>query len=162
MAGKTNKETEVKMEKLPEKMKQARLALQMNQTQLADKVGVTQRSITDYERGAAIPRSSTIRKLAAALHVTYTYLTDDQCEDPTEGANREDIIENARSKFGSRYAGQLNKMLDDSVASFAGGDVPAEDMDLFMEAFMNAIALGKERARKKFTPKSIQDQWEDK
>ena len=42
------------------------------------------------------------------------------------------------------------------------GDVPAEDMDLFMEAFMNAIALGKERARKKFTPKSIQDQWEDK
>ena len=69
---------------------------------------------------------------------------------------------NARSKFGSRYAGQLNKMLDDSVASFAGGDVPAEDMDLFMEAFMNAIALGKERARKKFTPKSIQDQWEDK
>ncbi|MBR2824142.1 MAG: helix-turn-helix transcriptional regulator [Clostridia bacterium] len=161
MSDNASKGTEVKIEKLPEKMKKARLALQMNQTQLADKVGVTQRSITDYERGAAIPRNSTIRKLAAALHVTYTYLTDDESDDPQEGANRENIIENARSRFGSRYAVQLNKMLDDSVASFAGGEVPTEDMDLFMEAFMSAIALGKERARKKFTPKSIQDQWKD-
>ena len=93
--------------------------------------------------------------------MTYTYLTDDESDDPQEGANRENIIENARSRFGSRYAVQLNKMLDDSVASFAGGEVPTEDMDLFMEAFMSAIALGKERARKKFTPKSIQDQWKD-
>lgn len=162
MAGKSSKDTEVRLVRLPEKMRQARAALQMNQTELADKVGVTQRSITDYERGAAIPRPSTIRKLAAALQVTYTYLSDDDCSDPQEGANREDIIENARSQFGSRYASQLNKMLDESVASFAGGDIPSEDMDLFMEAFMNAIALGKERARKKFTPKAVQDQWDKK
>ena len=53
-------------------------------------------------------------------------------------------------------------MTEMQICSMTGGDVPAEDMDLFMEAFMNAIALGKESARKKFTPKSIQDQWEDK
>ena len=162
MAGKGTADSEVKFERLPEKLREARARLHMNQTELANKVGVTQRSITDYERGAATPRASTIRKLAAALQVTYTYLTDDDCDDPQEGARREDIIEDARSKFGSRYASQLNRMLDDSVASFAGGDIPDEDMDLFVEAFMSAVALGKERARKKFTPRKIRDQWDKK
>ena len=161
MARQAKKDMEVQNTRFPEKLKEARQMAKLNQTDFATAIGVTQRSVTDYERGAAIPRTSTIRRMARVLNVTYEYLTNDDCDNPQEGAQREAIIENARSQFGPRHANQLNKMLDETIASFAGGDIPTEDMDAFTDAFMTAIAMGKEKARKKFTPKTVQEKWSE-
>ncbi len=155
MSPKKGSEMEVIMEKFPEKLREARKNAEMNQTELADAVGVTQRSVTDYERGAARPRMSTIRKLAKALHVTVEYLTNDNEDDPQAGMHREMIVEDCRKKFGSKYAKELNAMLDAGDALFAGGQVPVEDMELFYDAFSLSFSVAKQRAREQFTPKSI-------
>lgn len=39
----------------------------LNQTQLAEKAGVSQNAISQYEKGTCFPRRNVLRKLAAAL-----------------------------------------------------------------------------------------------
>ena len=74
------------MDRFPEKLRAARKAKAMNQTELAQAVGVTQRSLTNYECGRAVPRESVLRKMAETLGVTVEYLVNDQTDDPN--ANR--------------------------------------------------------------------------
>ena len=53
--------------KLGKKIKMARIELDLNQTQLADKVGAKQKSISRYETGASMPTIETLIKIAKIL-----------------------------------------------------------------------------------------------
>ena len=53
--------------KLGKKIKMARIELDMNQTQLADKIGAKQKSISRYETGASMPTIETLVKIAKVL-----------------------------------------------------------------------------------------------
>ena len=143
------------MEKFPDKLREAREKAHINQTDLAEKVGVTRRSIFAYENGGSIPRKNVLRKLAGALDVTVAYLTDDETADPNEGRAREDNINMARDRFGSKGAREAAELLDRNSAFFAGGDVPQEDKDAFFDAIMIAYVTAKTEAQKKYTPKSL-------
>ena len=44
------------MERFSEKLRQSRKRVRLSQSQLAERVGVTQRSMTNYECGRAVPR----------------------------------------------------------------------------------------------------------
>ena len=63
------------MDRFPEKLRTARKEKELNQTELAQAVGLTQRSLTNYECGRAIPRPATIRKLAENTEVTIVFVT---------------------------------------------------------------------------------------
>ncbi|EKC46280.1 protein containing Helix-turn-helix type 3 domain protein, partial [human gut metagenome] len=52
-----------------EKIKEARLAMNLSQTELAQLTGISERSLYTYEQLGTIPRKGNIRKLAEALHV---------------------------------------------------------------------------------------------
>ena len=144
------------MERLPEKIRAARKKIGMKQGELADAIGVTQRSLTNYERGCAIPRQSTLRKLSSVLGVTVEYLTNDDIDDPDAYRATEEQIEIARSKFGSKGAREANELLRRNAALFAGGTLAQEEKDAFFEALMMAYVTAKTIARDKFTPKSLQ------
>ena len=143
------------MEKFPDKLRAAREKAHINQTDLAKKVGVSRRSVFAYENGESIPRRNILRKLADALDVTVAYLTDDETTDPNEGRVREDSINMARDRFGSKGAREAAELLDRSSAFLAGGDVPQEDKDAFFEAIMIAYVTAKTEAQKKYTPKFL-------
>lgn len=68
-----------------EKVKKARINAGMSQAQLAEKVGVSVRAITAYERDGSKPRPAKLAKLAEALKVSTNYLTDDNCDNPLKG-----------------------------------------------------------------------------
>ncbi len=63
--------------KLGKKIKLARVEMDLNQTQLADKIKAKQKSISRYENGAAVPSLETLMKIAKALKKQPSHFIDD-------------------------------------------------------------------------------------
>ena len=53
--------------KLGKKIKVARVEADLNQTQLANKIGAKQKSISRYETGTSLPSIATLVKIAKVL-----------------------------------------------------------------------------------------------
>ncbi|HVN96353.1 MAG TPA: helix-turn-helix transcriptional regulator [Syntrophorhabdaceae bacterium] len=63
--------------KLGKKIKLARVELDLNQTELATKIGTTQESISRYESGLSLPSLETLVKIAKALKKPTSYFLDE-------------------------------------------------------------------------------------
>ena len=63
--------------KLGKKIKMARVELDMNQTEFADKIGAKQKSISRYENGISIPSIATLVKVAKVLKKPASYFLDE-------------------------------------------------------------------------------------
>ena len=135
------------MKSFAEKVFDARTELGFSQTQLGEKVGA-------YEKGEKTPRPSTVLKLARELNVSVKFLTDDTCVNPLEDIEKDGYIEEAREKYGSKGARDLDTLISENCALFAGGELSTEEKDVFFEALTKAYIACKEEAREKFTPKS--------
>lgn len=62
---------------LGKKIKLARIELDLNQTQLAEKVNAKQKSISRYETGIAMPSIETLLKIAKVLKKSAGYFLDE-------------------------------------------------------------------------------------
>lgn len=133
-----------------DKIKLSRELCNLTQQQLADKVGVSKRTIASYESSGAIARSSTMRKLARALNVSYDYLTNDNITDPKQGIEKIEYIEEARNQFGNRAAKEVDELLERNAALFAGGELSEEAKDAFFTAVTKAYLECKEQAKKTY------------
>ncbi len=63
--------------KLGKKIKLSRIELDMTQTNLADKIGAKQKSISRYETGLAMPSIETLVKIAKELKKTVGYFLEE-------------------------------------------------------------------------------------
>jgi transcriptional regulator with XRE-family HTH domain len=54
-----------------EKLKNARITLNLSQTELAAKAGVSERSIYTYEQTGTLPRKAVLQRLSEAPHIAY-------------------------------------------------------------------------------------------
>ena len=142
------------MKSFSEKVVAARTELGLTQQQLGDAVGVSLRTIWDYEKGLKRPRASTMLRLAKALKVSVKYLSDDNCDNPVEDIEKDGYIEEARSRYGTKGARDMDQLLADNAALFAGGELSQDQKDAFFEAVMKAYITCKEEARIKFGRKS--------
>ena len=133
-----------------DKIKVSRELCNLTQQQLADKVGVSKRTIASYESSGAIARSSTMRKLAVALNVSYDYLSNDEVTDPKQGIEKINHIEEVRGQFGDKAALEVDELLERNAALFAGGELSEEAKDAFFTAVTKAYLECKEEARKTF------------
>lgn len=142
------------MKSFPEKVKDARTELGLSQTELANRVGVSLRTITGYEKCEKRPRAASMLKLAKALQVSVKFLSDDACDNPIEDIEQDGYIEEARSKYGAQGGRDMEALLADNAALFAGGELSQEQKDAFFQAVMTAYVTSKEEARKKFGRKN--------
>ena len=62
---------------LGERIKERRKQLMMTQKELGDKIQVTQKQISKYERNESIPSLNQIEKIADALNVSINYFIYD-------------------------------------------------------------------------------------
>lgn len=138
------------MKSFADKVKDARAARDLTQPQLAEMVGVSVRSILAYERGEKMPRQGTMLKLAKALQVSVKFLTDENCTNPIEDIEKDGYIEEARERYGSQGANDMQTLLAQNQALFAGGELSQEQKDAFFSAVMEAYVLAKEGAKEKF------------
>lgn len=146
------------MKSFAEKVFDARVALGLSQSQLAKQVGVSTRSILAYEKGEKNPRPTTMMKLARVLEVSVKFLTDEYCENPLEDIEKDGYIEEARERYGAKGARDVNTLLQENCALFAGGELSQSEKDMFFEALTKAYITCKEEARKKFTRNDYRDE----
>lgn len=136
-----------------DKIKRSREVAKLTQLELAQEVGVSQRTIASYESGGARARRSTTEKLASALKVSVKFLSDDDCTNPLEDIEKDEYIDQARAMYGSKGVRDMEELLQDNAALFAGGELSQEQKDAFFQAVMTAYVTCKEEAKKKFSPK---------
>ena len=132
--------------KFGDKLKEQRKKRGLLQEDVSKAIGITRRTMINYEKGVSYPHSREIyHKLAAYFDVDVNYfLTED-----------EDFLTEAAEKFGKRGLAQAESILEQSAAMFAGGELSEEDEIAFMRELQGLFLDSKRRARDKFTPKKF-------
>ena len=110
---------------LGEKIKLLRTQKKMSQQVLADKAGISLRSVQNYESGTRHPSNITIIKdIAAILDTSYEYLLDDKSQ----------YVLDAAKRGGVQAALDVDRLISDIQGAFAGGEMSQQDKDKFMRA----------------------------
>ncbi len=126
-----------------EKVKTLRKTKDMSQTQLAQAIGVSLRTVGGWEKEGRYPKQHELyQKLADTLGCDISYLMTEE----------DAFITEATEQFGSRGARQAQQILEQAAAMFAGGELSDEDKTAFMDEIQMLYLDSKKRA-KKFTPK---------
>ncbi len=129
--------------KFSEKLRQARINAGLTQSQLASELGVSLRTVTNYETGDRYPKKRELyKRMAEVLGVEVNYLLTED----------EDFIADAGEKYGAKGARQAQELLSEVTGLFAGGCLAQEDMDEMMRAIQDAYWIAKEKNRK-YSPK---------
>ena len=136
-----------------EKLRAARIALNLSQIELAEKVGITERSIYNYEQTETYPKPTTLKKLAEVLNVTVAYLMDEEETDRHKNLDQALFIANARNQFGVKGAREATELLSRATALFAGGELEDSAKDIFFQSLMEVYLESKAEAREKFSPR---------
>jgi transcriptional regulator with XRE-family HTH domain len=144
-----------------EKLKRCRLVLNLSQSELARKSGITERTIYTYESIGIMPRSGNVKKLAEALGVSVSYLLEDDQNIVTTAADDESVDDvNAeiyllavKDKFGEKGLEEAKELLGRTAALFAGGDIAEEAKDIFFQSIMEVYLESKTEARDNYTPR---------
>jgi transcriptional regulator with XRE-family HTH domain len=134
-----------------DKLKKKRTEAGLTQLQLAQKVGVTARTIQNYELGERVPSNLGVaQKLADTLGTTVEYLL---------GSGGKLIVE-AHEKGGAKAARDVEELVSEVQGLFAGGRLDDEAMDGVMQALLDAYWLAKKENRK-YTPKKYRKTQEE-
>lgn len=127
-----------------EKLKELRVAANLTQDQLAKRIGVSARTIQNYEMGSRKPKNmDVVTKLAEALNVAPTELVG------SEGMYYIDAYE----KGGSKSAKDIDQLVSEVTGLFAGGELPEDALEGAMRALNEAYWTAKEK-NKKYAPKT--------
>ena len=136
-----------------EKLRAARIAMNLSQIELAEKVGITERSIYNYEQAATYPKQPVLKKLADALNVSITYLVDEEVTDQHKHIDQELFLASVKNKYGYKGTREASELLVRASALFAGGELDEGAKDIFFQSLMEVYLESKAEAREKFTPR---------
>ncbi len=126
-----------------EKLREIRTKENLTQQEMADKIGVSLRTLKAYELGETLPRFRKIyHKIADEFNVDINYLL-------TEG---DDFILTAGEKHGYRGSKGAEALIADARALFAGGELSEHDKKVVFDALQEAFFEAK-LENKKYTPK---------
>lgn len=127
---------------LNERLAKLRRMKGMTQAELADKVGVTTRSIQNYELGSRTPKMDTIAKIAEVLEIEEEAILNDE----------DYFVIEAHEKYGSRGKKDAEELVKNATALFSGGQLSENDKARVLEAIQEAYFEAK-IINKKYTPK---------
>ena len=126
-----------------EKVKQLRKEKCLTQTELAEAVGVTLRTVQNYEGKNLFPKNQdVVNKLCKVLDTSPDYLISDD----------DKFVNAAYERGGTRDRRYAEKLVSEVSAFFAGGEVSEEDRDVVMQCIQEAYWHAKEK-NKKYIPK---------
>ena len=126
-----------------DRIKELRNLADMSQQALANRTGLSLRSIQNYESNQRYPKDVAIlNKLCAALGTTIEELMKEE----------DQFILEAASKFGSRGKNDAEKLIEEVGGLFAGGELNEEDKDKVFRAITEMYWKAKDN-NKKYTPK---------
>ena len=115
----------------------------LTQQEFANSIGVSLRTVTNYETGSRYPKKRELyAKMAEVLNADINYLLTED----------EEFIAKASAEYGDRGARQARELIAGVNGLFSGGELAEEDMDEMMLAIQEAYWKAKKK-NKKFAPK---------
>lgn len=144
---------------LGKRLKAEREKRRWSQIFVAEKIGITNTVLSNYERDYRDPDTDTLKNLADLYETSTDYLLGLTSNKKID----EDGLPSLSNKDERDIAKELEKMLSDlsgeNALAFDGE--PMDDMtrELVKEAIESNLRLAKKLAKKKFTPKKYRD-WE--
>lgn len=133
--------------KFCEKLKEARKKAGLTQDEFAKAIGVSLRTVSNYESGERYPKKrETYYKMSEVLNVDVNYLLTED----------EEFLIDAEAQYGKRGAKQAKELLAEVSGLFAGGNLADEDLDEMMKGIQEAYWIAKEK-NKKYTPKKYRE-----
>lgn len=137
------------------KIKELRKQAGLSQQELAQKLGVTQKSICNYENDTRFPKGqSVIKGLADIFGVTVDYLLENTDKKDMNFSNEDDFISSAKQEFGYKGKKEAENLLEKTATMLAGGDLSEEDKDAFFQSITEIYFDAKSKARKKYGRKN--------
>ncbi len=136
-----------------EKIRQARISMNLSQTELSEKTGISERSIYTYEQMGIMPRMGNVKKIADALCVSVGYLMDEKEIDKTKDIDKDIFFANVKNEYGVKGAKEASEVLNRASALFAGGELDEDAKDIFFRSLMEVYLDSKSEARTKFAPR---------
>lgn len=116
------------------KLKELREEKNLTQTELAKYLGVTLKTISNYETKNVRPRTQEMyKKIADFFDVDINYLLTVE----------ENFVLSSRDKFGNTGVKDSEKLLNTVSSLFAGGELPEEDKDKLFNAIAEAYYASK-------------------
>ena len=129
--------------KFGEKVREQRKKARLLQGDVAKSIGVTKRTLANYEGGVSYPQDRSIYiKLAEFFDVDINYFLTEN----------EEFLTLAAESYGKRGQDQANIILEQAAALFAGGELSETDQIAFLHNMQALFLESKEIARNKFTP----------
>ena len=137
-----------------EKLRTARLALNLTQVELAQKAGIGVRALHNYEQDAVVPRQKGLERIAKALNVSIGYLLYDDKSGAQTKSDIEMFYANAKQGYGTKGVRQARKVIEQAAALFAGGELDEQAKEIFFQTITELFMKSKSEASEKFSPKS--------
>lgn len=138
-----------------EKIKELRKKRGFSQAELAEKIGVTQKTICNYENGTRFPKGQKIiNGFADIFDVSIDYLLDDTEVDSNKKnikiEYKDEFISTAKENFGYKGKKEAENLLEKTAAIFSGGSLSDEDKDAFFQSITELYFDAKSKSRKKY------------
>ena len=133
-----------------DKVRFLRKSRNMTLAALSRASGLSDRAIRYIENNERTPGVDAVRKLAAALDVSTDYFMEEDLF--MQELHKEEVLAQARDKYGSRGMAQARKVYESARALYAGGRLNEEERGAFRDLMMEMFFDSKEEA-KKYTPK---------
>lgn len=123
-----------------EKLKELRLAKGYTQERLAEMVDVSKRTMINYEQGRCYPKQTDIlAKFGEIFGVSVDYLMSDE----------DRYVQDAQLRGGVRAGSDVQALLANAHAMFAGGTLSEEDKDKVMRKLNELYWDAKESNKRK-------------
>ena len=126
-----------------EKFKAARKKAGLSQDRLSAELGISKRTIINYEHGATLPPSDKLPVIAKYFGVSIEALITED----------EEFIAAAYEKGGSKGAREASDLISEVSGLFAGGKLSQNEKDTVMKAIQDAYWVAKEESRQKYAAK---------
>lgn len=123
----------------------------LTRAQLAEKIGISGRTIINYENGTRIPFADTALKMAQVFGITVEELLGAHSS-PAE-QEKASAMDSMHELYGKKAADQLDDLIGNANSLLAGGTLTEEqNMDFILE-MQKLLILATERAKAVYTPK---------
>lgn len=120
-----------------DRLKAARRKAGLTQVQLAELSGVSARAIQTWEKGTHPKSVGIVHQVAEVLNMTTEELLDET----------DQYIVSAYEKGGAKAAKDIQKMVDDMVGLFAGGEIDDEEKEGIMAVLNEAYWEARMKAK---------------
>ena len=144
-----------------ERLTKLRAEAGLTRAQLGEKIGVSGRSIINYENGERIPYGDTCARLAEVFGISTDELLG--VENPELEMAKAKTIDEMGRIFGNSSASSAQTYLDGTNALLAGGTLTAEDQLDFIAVMRKVLVDAEIRAKEKFTPNKFRTpEWQSR